>query len=289
MRWAEDAEKLQEMLPVPPMMGSYARLQSEKIARQKGLDCVTADVVRETERIYEEFIGTEKTEQLRAFIAGTGPEPQLEDELFFDKPDALYHIDVCFTKYGENSTLVRNMLKAMMKSLAAILEKENVTELMANLATVALHGASRFTVGMAGCPNCCVTPYLKDFGIIMLHRVEITDAECTQCGKCLAMCVDSAIRLTDDGPVIDPAKCAQCELCARDCPTGTLVVKERGFRVIAGGGSGRQPTLAVTVEDFASEERVEQILRNAIGVLRHAQPGETLKTIIQREGVEVLR
>jgi dissimilatory sulfite reductase (desulfoviridin) alpha/beta subunit len=95
--------------------------------------------------------------------------------------------------------------------------------------------------------------------------------------------------LTDDGPVIDREKCAQCELCARDCPTGTLVVNERGFRIIAGGGSGRQPTLAETVEDFVSKERVEQVLRNAIEKLRHAPPGETLKTIVQREGVEILR
>ena len=289
MRWAEDAEKMQEMLPVPPMMGGYARLQSEKIARQKGLDCVTADIVKETEKIYAEFIGEEKTEQLRAFLAGTGPEPQLEDELFFDDPGALYHIDVCFTKYGENSTLVRGMLKEMMRSLKTIMNEENVTELMADLATVALHGASRFTVGMTGCPNCCVSPYLKDFGIIMLHRVDITDAECTRCGSCLTMCVDNAIRLADDGPVIDRTKCAQCELCARDCPTGKLVVNERGFRVIAGGGSGRQPTIAVTVEDFASKERVEQILKNAIAQLRRAQPGESLKTIIKREGIKVLR
>ena len=289
MRWAEDAEKMLEMLPVPPMMGGYARLQSEKIARQKGLDCVTTDIVKETEKIYEEFIGEEKTEQLRAFLAGTGPEPQLEDELFFDDPGALYHIDVCFTKYGENSTLVRGMLKEMMRSLKTIMNKENVTELMADLATVALHGASRFTVGMTGCPNCCVSPYLKDFGIIMLHRVDITDAECTRCGSCLTMCVDNAIRLADDGPVIDRTKCAQCELCARDCPTGKLVVNERGFRVIAGGGSGRQPTIAVTVEDFASKERVEQILKNAIAQLRRAQPGESLKTIIKREGIKVLR
>ena len=289
MRWAEDAEKMLEMLPVPPMMGGYARLQSEKIARQKGLDCVTADIVKETEKIYAEFIGEEKTEQLRAFLAGTGPEPQLEDELFFDDPGALYHIDVCFTKYGENSTLVRGMLKEMMRSLKTIMNEENVTELMADLATVALHGASRFTVGMTGCPNCCVSPYLKDFGIIMLHRVDITDAECTRCGGCLTMCVDNAIRLADDGPVIDRTKCAQCELCARDCPTGKLVVNERGFRVIAGGGSGRQPTIAVTVEDFASKERVEQILKNAIAQLRRAQPGESLKTIIKREGIKVLR
>ena len=289
MKWAEDAEKMLEMLPVPPMMGGYARLQSEKIARQKGLDCVTTDIVRETEKIYAEFIGKEKTDQLRAFLAGTGPEPQLEDELFFDDPGALYHIDVCFTKYGENSTLVRGMLKEMMRSLKTIMNEENVTELMADLATVALHGASRFTVGMTGCPKCCVSPYLKDFGIIMLLRVDITDAECTRCGSCLTMCVDNAIRLADDGPVIDRTKCAQCELCARDCPTGKLVVNQRGFRVIAGGGSGRQPTIAVTVEDFASKERVEQILKNAIAQLRRAQPGESLKTIIKREGIKVLR
>ena len=49
MRWAEDAEKMVEMLPVPPMMGGYARLQAEKIARQKGLDCVTTDIVTITD------------------------------------------------------------------------------------------------------------------------------------------------------------------------------------------------------------------------------------------------
>ena len=54
-------------------------------------------------------------------------------------------------------------------------------------------------------------------------------------------------------------------------------------------GEWGQPTIAVTVEDFTSKERVEQILKNAIALLRKAQPGETLKTIIKREGVEVLR
>ncbi len=86
MRWDKDAEKVHEMLPIPPMMGSYARLQSEKIARQRGQDCVTVDVVKETEKIYADFIGAEKTGQLKAFIAGTGPAPTLEDELFFEDP-----------------------------------------------------------------------------------------------------------------------------------------------------------------------------------------------------------
>ncbi len=91
------------------------------------------------------------------------------------------------------------------------------------------------------------------------------------------------------GPVIDRKLCAQCELCARDCPTGKLVVHERGFRVIAGGAGGRHPSLAVTIEDFTTRERVHTILRNAIGKLRGAQPGETLRSIIEREGIDALR
>ena len=31
------------MVPVPPLMGGYVRLQSERIALQKGLDCVIKD------------------------------------------------------------------------------------------------------------------------------------------------------------------------------------------------------------------------------------------------------
>ncbi len=289
MEWDKEAKNAHEMLPIPPMMGPYARLQSEKIARHKGLDHVTVGVVKETEKIYADFMGEEKTAQLRAFMAGTGPAPELEDELFFEDENALYHIDVCYAKYGENSTLVRDTLKDMMQYVKSIMKEENLTEIMADLATVAFHGASRFNVGMTGCPNCCVSPYMKDFGIIMQHRVDITDAECTQCGNCLKMCFDKSIQLTDEGPIINRKTCAQCELCARDCPTGKLVVNERGFRVIAGGAGGRYPSLAVTVEDFTSKERVQTILRNAIAKLRNAQPGETLKSIIDHEGVTALR
>jgi len=53
------------------------------------------------------------------------------------------------------------------------------------------------------------------------------------------MCFDKSIQLTDESPVIDQKTCVQCELCARDCPTGKLVVNERGFRVIAGGAGGQ--------------------------------------------------
>jgi ferredoxin len=288
MQWDHDAETLHSQLPIPPMMSSYARLHAEKLARRAGLDRVTGDIIRETERAYADFMGREKTHEFKAFMAGTGPAPAVEDELFFNADNAMYHVDVCFTKYGENSRLVREALKDMLTSITGIMEEENLTELMADRAPGALHGANRFSVGMTGCPNCCVSPHMKDFGIIMQHRVAITDAPCTLCGACLLMCIEKAVSLTDDGPIIDRDRCVQCELCARDCPTGRLTVHERGWRVIAGGGGGHHPALAVTVEDFTTKDRVLAILRNAIAVLRAAPPGESLRTIVQRQGPGVL-
>jgi len=289
MKWEEAAEKAQEMLAIPPIMAPYARLQTEKIARHKKLDRVTADVVKETAKVYRDFMGKEKTEELTAFLEGRGPAPAMEDELFFSDENALYNIELCFTKYGENSKEVRTILKDMLKSVVAVCEEEQVTELMADRAAVALHGASRFSIVMTGCPNCCVSPYMKDFGIVMQHRVDITEAECIQCGECLKMCFDHAITLTEKGPVIDRENCVMCELCARDCPTGTLVTAARGFKVVAGGSGAHHPTIAATIEEFTGKERVLAILKNAIAALRKAPPGETLRTIIKQQGAESLR
>ncbi len=289
MKWDAAAEKAQELLPIPPIMAPFARLQSEKIARHRGLTCVTADVVHETAKVYADFMGKEKTEELKAFIEGRGPAPAMEDELFFADENALYHIDLCYTKYGENTKEVRDILKDLLRSIIALCEEEHLTEIMADLAPIALHGASRFSMVMTGCPNCCVSPYLKDFGIILQHRVDITDVPCSLCGACLKMCFDKAIALTDTGPVINRDACVMCELCARDCPTGTLVTGARGFLVVAGGAGSRRPNIAVTIESFTTKERVLTILRNAIRALRQAKPGETLRTIIDRDGAEVLR
>jgi Pyruvate/2-oxoacid:ferredoxin oxidoreductase delta subunit len=289
MKWDEAAEKAQEMLAIPPIMAPYARLQSEKIARHKKLDRVTAGVVKETAKAYRDFMGREKTEMLTAFLEGRGPAPAMEDELFFSDENALYNIDLCFTKYGENTEEVRSILKDLLKSIVAVCEEEHLTEIMADRAPVALHGASRFGIGMTGCPNCCVSPYMRDFGIIMQHRVEITKEECVQCGECLKMCFDRVITLTDKGPVIDREQCVMCELCARDCPTGTLVTGARGFKVVAGGSGAHHPTIAATIEEFTSKDRVLAILKNAIAMLRKAKPGETLRTIVERQGPESLR
>ena len=70
MKWDKEAEQIAEMLPIPPMMGPYARLHAEKAARHRGLDCVTVEAVKETEQAYADFLGKEKTEQQTKQLRG---------------------------------------------------------------------------------------------------------------------------------------------------------------------------------------------------------------------------
>ena len=57
---------------------------------------------------------------------------------------------------------------------------------------------------------------------------------------------------------------------------------------MAGGRAGRHPSLAKTIEPFADKDRVLDILKKAIAVLRNARPGDTLSGIIERHGTSVI-
>ena len=77
MQWDKEAETAAAMLPVPPIMLPYARLHAEKATRHRGLDEVTVNVLKETEKAYAQFMGKEKTEQFKAYLAGTGSMPEI--------------------------------------------------------------------------------------------------------------------------------------------------------------------------------------------------------------------
>jgi sulfite reductase beta subunit-like hemoprotein len=59
--------------------------------------------------------------------------------------------------------------------------------------------------------------------------------------------------------------------------------------VVAGGSGARNPRIATTIEEFTGKERVLAILKKVIAALRNAPLGETLKTIVERQGPESLR
>lgn len=139
-----------------------------------------------------------------------------------------------------------------------------------------------FKIAIAGCPNSCSQPQIKDFGIQGQAIPQVGEG-CTGCGLCVKTCPDGGITLREPGPQIDLSLCLSCGKCADCCPTGAITINQIGYRVIRGGKLGRRPMLAREVYSLTDEEGVISSLDETIKLLHQAgRPGERLGTILQR-------
>ena len=289
MEWEKEAEERHEQMPIPPNVSTFARKQAEKCARNKGAQRVTIKEVLEAEKAYADFFGREKTQEMRNAFEGKEPVPQMVEELFFDLSGMLYNIQVCPVKYGSQGKEVTDGIVSIYRGVKAIFERENVEQVVADLSRIPLCESSRFNVVITGCSNCCEPPYFKDLGIVGQHIPEVSGAECLQCRKCVSVCIEDAITLRDDGPVINRERCINCEFCAKTCPAEKIVVGKRGYKVIAGGRDYRHPAIAQTIKAFTDKDGVLATVEKVVSLLKKGKEGDTLKSLIDTYGINALR
>jgi len=139
-----------------------------------------------------------------------------------------------------------------------------------------------FHMAVAGCPNSCSQPQIKDFGIQGQARPVVADG-CDGCGVCAQTCTEKAITVQDGAAVIDRNVCLSCGLCARACPTGVMQIKKTGYRILIGGKLGRHPRLATEMLALAGEEETAGALRRCVEIfLTASRPGERFGSLVDR-------
>jgi len=289
MEWNKEAIERHEQMPIPPSVSPLARQQAEKIARKKGLSQVTVKEVEEAEEAYATYFGREKAQEMKNLLEGKEPVPQMVEELFFDSSEKLYDIKVCPVKYGSQSKEVADGIVGIFRGIQEIFEKEQIEETIAEFSRPPLSWQSKFTVVIAGCSNCCEPPFFKDLGVVGQHVPRVTDADCLHCNKCKCVCYEDAITLTENGPSINRALCINCEFCAKTCPNKKIVIEKRGYKVIAGGREYRHPAVAVTVKAFTDREGVLMTVKKIVALLKKGNAGDTLKSLIEKYGIDLLQ
>ena len=148
----------------------------------------------------------------------------------------------------------------------------------------------KFKFGVTGCQNNCLKAEENDLGIKGGMVVKCNQDACIKCGVCVKACREGAISLTDDGIVLDAAKCNNCGRCVKACPTDAWE-GESGYIVSFGGLFGnkiyRGENLLPIIKD---KETLFRVSDAAIKFFEdHANPGARFRLTLQRVGEEEFR
>lgn len=137
-------------------------------------------------------------------------------------------------------------------------------------------------VCLAGCPNGCSHPDIKDFSISGYVTPRITDASCSECYACVSSCLEKAITIQPKGIVIDHTRCLSCGNCQSVCPSGTLTKGESGWNLRIGGRVGRHPRFATYAgQALTDKEVVAWVHDTMLEYINNGKPQERLTHFLE--------
>ena len=138
-------------------------------------------------------------------------------------------------------------------------------------------------VCLAGCPNGCSQPNIKDFGVTGYVTPRITTEPCLVCNACVKACSENAITMQSNGIIIDHTRCLNCGDCLRTCPSGTLTAGESGWELRLGGRVGRHPKFAKHAGQVPTDEEVVAwISETLLNYIENGRPQERLTNFLDR-------
>lgn len=292
MEWDKSASLLLEK--VPPFVQKTVREKIETLARERGKTLVTEAEVMAAR---ESFMG--KPQNITASQGAVAKKPIDNKKLsilkkypkYFDKDGnpVLYQIKSCRGAEVNCPFLIINS-NILADKLRDRLDSLHFTEKLMDKIEGQILPHHTMKLAVAGCPNSCSMPQIKDFGVHALEPVYVDpDCECTGCMKCIETCREDAITIRDGQVSIDKDKCVHCGLCARVCPAGSIKASEKKYRVMIGGKVGRHPKFALDVLPQAEESTTLKVLDVCVDMILSSKTEHRFRTLIEQHGIEEIK
>jgi anaerobic sulfite reductase subunit C len=264
--WQDEATLL--LKKVPFFVRKFARARVEELVRSEGrLEVQAEDVERARIDFLKDIDRQEKAEK--------------EKSKDYSSP-ALYQVDACKgMALGCPFGLVDTQRVA--EEISAHLEELRITEFLLERTEGLLLPHHRIKVAIAGCPNSCTQPQVKDIGIIAQAVPARGEGHCTDCGLCVESCQERAITLEQKRPLIHRQQCVNCGLCIRSCLEGAIIQEKEGYRLLMAGRLGRHPRLGQEILSLAPKEDMINKVRTILDYFKSlAKTGEKFSHFIER-------
>ncbi len=198
-----------------------------------------------------------------------------------------YQVDACFGGSGcPHRVLAGDELVGRIETLMA---EANLLEFLRSQVSGDLKFHHEFRISIAECPNACSQPQIKDVGILGATTPAVTDIACNACGACQDTCKEDAVRMTADETIdaIDPDRCVHCGACVAVCPTGTVAIRQTGYRVMIGGKLGRHPRLARELPGIHAAHTVIDMLADFVRFYkRHSRNGQRFSQLLSEADID---
>ena len=289
MDWEKEAKETVDNIPMPEIMKNMTILYAEKLARKDRKDKVTMEEVVKTRDDYFELFGETLMKRIRENREAGRSDDDVDPEITLNRGIKLFQVELCHMRFVGCTRQLIDVVD-LAKKINKKFEEWKVTEMIADKFDVPFMPHTLFTVSISSCPNNCTAAETKDFGIHGVAYPEFSHPEkCTQCRKCMDVCIDEAIRMEKDGPVIIEKHCKLCGACAIECPEGAMTIAKQGYRVMVGGHFGRWHVIGKELFKIGDEKKVFEALEASIKLLREkAGSEEHMYHMVERYGLEPL-
>ncbi|HCX90952.1 MAG: sulfite reductase [Deltaproteobacteria bacterium CG12_big_fil_rev_8_21_14_0_65_43_10] len=258
MKWSKEAQEALSRIPF------FVRKRVRKRVEEEAVRCGAPEVSLEHVHTCQ-----------RRFLK------HMEDEV------SGYQVETCFGPSGcPNRAIIWDDLSGRLEKR---LSNRRLRAFLKERIKGSLKIHHEFRVSISDCPNACSRPQIVDLGLIGSCRPRISDEVCSQCGACIGVCMERAISLEEDVPILDYARCLSCGKCLNVCLTGTLQEDTRGYRILVGGKLGRHPQLGRELPGIYGLEDTLNVFDRCLDYYQeNCIEGERFGEILDRTGLDWL-